>query len=56
MKILFVNLLQIQMTSIQTNDLNILDELVGSINDQTPKRAADTTDQNQLKHERNRLI
>jgi hypothetical protein len=39
----------IQMTSIQTNDLNILDGLVGSINDQTPKRAVDTIDQNQSK-------
>jgi hypothetical protein len=33
----------IQMTSIQTNDLNILDELVVSITDQTPKRAVDTS-------------
>lgn len=36
----------IQMTSIETNDLNILDRLVGSITDQTPKRAID---QNQSK-------
>ena len=37
----------IQLTSIQTDDLKILNELIGSTNDQASKRAIDITDQNQ---------